>query len=230
MATARKSTRPVSASSKGRQEKLSRAQILENALALTRRNGVSFSMRDLANELGVWPMAVYRYYKNRDELLEDIVDSVIEEVLEPSVLARLNNDHQSEQARMREFTSHLYDVIVRYPGISQQFLYGSTYSKNRFKLVGVYMDFMTKLGLSARRAAEVVHSVSLLVFQAATLEYAAERGDSSLDKVKREVEENMDPRLASAEVVDVFLNTSRRERALRGVDMVIAAVSAELDL
>ena len=44
---------------------------------------------------------LYRYYKNRDELLEDIVDSVIEEALEPSVLARLNNEIGRASCRER---------------------------------------------------------------------------------------------------------------------------------
>src|SRR3954462_12512638 len=52
---------------------LSRERILEAALAVTARDGMNaFSMRRLAQELDVWPMSVYRYFRDKDELLDAI--------------------------------------------------------------------------------------------------------------------------------------------------------------
>lgn len=52
---------------------LSRERILEAALEVIDRDGMSaFSMRRLAQQLDVWPMTVYRYFRDKDELLDAI--------------------------------------------------------------------------------------------------------------------------------------------------------------
>jgi AcrR family transcriptional regulator len=52
---------------------LSRERILGAALAVIERDGLAaFSMRRLAQELDVWPMSVYRYFRDKDELLDAV--------------------------------------------------------------------------------------------------------------------------------------------------------------
>jgi AcrR family transcriptional regulator len=56
--------------------KLSEERIVEAALALVEREGWdALSMRRLAQELDVWPMAVYRYFQDKDALVEGLVDA-----------------------------------------------------------------------------------------------------------------------------------------------------------
>src|SRR3954453_17431756 len=56
-----------------RPERLSRERILRAALDVIDRDGLeAFSMRRLAQELDVWPMSVYRYFRDKDELLDAI--------------------------------------------------------------------------------------------------------------------------------------------------------------
>jgi AcrR family transcriptional regulator len=60
---------------------LSRERILEAAVALADEAGLeAFSMRALAQELGVVPMALYKHVANKDELLDGMVDSVFGEI------------------------------------------------------------------------------------------------------------------------------------------------------
>jgi AcrR family transcriptional regulator len=60
---------------------LSRERVLEAALALADEAGLeAFSMRALAQELGVVPMALYKHVANKDELLDGMVDSVFGEI------------------------------------------------------------------------------------------------------------------------------------------------------
>ena len=55
--------------------RLSRERILRAALDLVEREGrAALSMRRLAQELDVWPMAVYRYFGDKDELLAALVE------------------------------------------------------------------------------------------------------------------------------------------------------------
>ena len=57
---------------------LSRERILGSAVALADQGGVeSLSMRKIALELGVVPMALYKHVANKDELLDGMVDVVV---------------------------------------------------------------------------------------------------------------------------------------------------------
>jgi AcrR family transcriptional regulator len=61
---------------------LSRDRVLRAAVALADDAGIeSLSMRKLAQELGVVPMALYKHVANKDELLDGMVDVVVGEIL-----------------------------------------------------------------------------------------------------------------------------------------------------
>ncbi len=58
-------------------EQLSQDRIIDAALRVAKRVGFDrLTMRALADELGVTPMAAYYYVKSKDELLELVADSV----------------------------------------------------------------------------------------------------------------------------------------------------------
>src|SRR5271157_4970011 len=64
---------------------LSRARVLQAAVALADEAGLEgFSMRGLAQELGVVPMALYKHVANKKELLDGMVDIVFSEIELPS--------------------------------------------------------------------------------------------------------------------------------------------------
>src|SRR4051794_2401638 len=61
-------------------ERLNRDRVLQAAVALADRSGIdAVSMRALAQDLGVVPMALYKHVKDRDERLEGRVDALIAE-------------------------------------------------------------------------------------------------------------------------------------------------------
>ncbi|MEA2436437.1 MAG: hypothetical protein QOF65_993 [Thermoleophilaceae bacterium] len=62
---------------------LSRGHILEVALELAENEGIdALSMRRLAQELDVWPMSVYRYFQDKDALLDAMAADRIEQLPE----------------------------------------------------------------------------------------------------------------------------------------------------
>jgi AcrR family transcriptional regulator len=66
-------------------KRLSRARVLEAAVELADKSGLeAFSMRGLAQELGVVPMALYKHFANKDELLDGMVDMVFAEMTFPA--------------------------------------------------------------------------------------------------------------------------------------------------
>ena len=64
---------------------LSRERIIETALEVVEHDGWSgLSMRRLAQHLDVWPMAVYRYFRDKEELLQAIAEEAAARVSLPS--------------------------------------------------------------------------------------------------------------------------------------------------
>ncbi|SNT43586.1 regulatory protein, tetR family [Asanoa hainanensis] len=67
-----------------RRTPLSRDRVLRAAVALADEAGIeSLSMRKLAQELGVVPMALYKHVANKDELLDGMIDVVVGEIDPP---------------------------------------------------------------------------------------------------------------------------------------------------
>jgi AcrR family transcriptional regulator len=67
-----------------RRTPLSRARVLEAAVAHADEAGLeAFSMRGLAQALGVVPMALYKHVANKEELLDGMVDIVFGEIESP---------------------------------------------------------------------------------------------------------------------------------------------------
>jgi AcrR family transcriptional regulator len=64
---------------------LSRERVLRAAVALADRHGIEdLSMRKLASKLGVEAMSLYNHVKDKDDILDGIVDTVIAEIELPS--------------------------------------------------------------------------------------------------------------------------------------------------
>ena len=69
---------------KGEAVGLSSERILRAAREVVERDGLgALSMRRLAQELDVWPMSVYRYFRDKDELLDALAASAVEDVAPP---------------------------------------------------------------------------------------------------------------------------------------------------
>jgi AcrR family transcriptional regulator len=64
---------------------LSRDRVLHAAVALADEHGVeAISMRRIAGELGVVPMALYKHVSSKDELLDGMIDVVVGEIGPPA--------------------------------------------------------------------------------------------------------------------------------------------------
>jgi AcrR family transcriptional regulator len=94
-------------------EPLSRERILGTAVALADEAGVdSLSMRRIAQELGVVPMALYKHVSNKEELLDGLVDAVIDEI-EPPIAGA------DWKTTMRERILSARRALLRHPWASQ---------------------------------------------------------------------------------------------------------------
>ena len=76
--------------------RLSRERVLRSAVAIADAAGIgALTIRSLARELGVKPMAIYYYVANKSEILDGIVDLVFAEIERPAP----DGDWRSELVR-----------------------------------------------------------------------------------------------------------------------------------
>jgi AcrR family transcriptional regulator len=94
-------------------EPLTKERILRTAVALADEGGVeAFSMRRIAQELGVVPMALYKHVANKDEMLDGMVDVVVGEIDPPL-------EGADWKTAMRERILSARRALLRHPWASQ---------------------------------------------------------------------------------------------------------------
>jgi AcrR family transcriptional regulator len=94
-------------------DRLSRERILAAAQELIDRGGLEqLSMRRLAQELDVWPMGIYRYFHDKDELVEALADSTAKEIPPP-------DQSRSWDHRLRTLLWQALGLYRRHPGALQ---------------------------------------------------------------------------------------------------------------
>ena len=92
---------------------LTKERILRAAVALADEGGVeSLSMRRLAQELGVVPMALYKHVASKDEMLDGMVDVVVGEIDPPLAGA-------DWKTTMRERILSARRALLRHPWASR---------------------------------------------------------------------------------------------------------------
>jgi TetR/AcrR family transcriptional regulator, tetracycline repressor protein len=154
MATTKSTTGPRRSRSKttdgARGDQLSQERIIDAALRVAKRDGFDrLTMRALAGELGVTPMAAYYYVSSKEQLLELVADAVA--AAEPPLAEGMPGD---EQLKLRAFD--LYDRLTRYPGLGA-FLLERPLTPGVRKIYASGVDVFQQAGLD-RHEAELAHA------------------------------------------------------------------------
>ena len=88
---------------RGRRTPLSRERVIDAALALADAEGVdALSMRRLGKALGVEAMALYNHVRNKDEILDALVDRVFAEVEVTQIEGDWRHEMRKRALGMRE--------------------------------------------------------------------------------------------------------------------------------
>ena len=133
----------------GRRAPLNRDRVLRAAVALADEAGIeSLSMRHLAKELGVVPMALYKHVASKEELLDGMVNAVIGEIDPPVPGA-------GWKAAVRRRVLSARRVLLRHPWASRVI----ETRTNRTPVVLGYMDSMSGMFLAGGFSADLTHHV-----------------------------------------------------------------------
>ncbi len=128
---------------------LSRDRVLRRAVGLADEAGIeAVSMRRLAQELGVVPMALYKHVAGKDELLDGMVDVVIGEFAPP-------DPGQDWQAALRQRLLSARAVVVRHRWARQAI---ESRRKRSLAVLG-YMDAVAGTFLGGGFSADLTHHV-----------------------------------------------------------------------
>ncbi|HWD42289.1 MAG TPA: TetR/AcrR family transcriptional regulator C-terminal domain-containing protein [Actinomycetota bacterium] len=141
-----------------RRGRLSRDRVLRAAVALADGAGIeSLSMRKLAQELGVVPMALYKHVANKEELLDGMVDVVVGEIDPP-----IHGTDWKSAVRQRILSARR--ALLRHPWASRVLESRTTPTP----LVLGYMDSMLGMfragGFSVDLTHHVMHTVGSRIF------------------------------------------------------------------
>lgn len=141
----------VTAEAQSERKALSRQTVLEAALKLGDSEGLeALSVRRLARELGVTPMALYRYVESKDDLLEGIVELAFAEFELPPE----SGDWRDE---MRALARSFHDLLVGHPAVTALFSMhpsdSDSISQNGAHIVEVVLGVLRRAGFPPREAA-----------------------------------------------------------------------------
>jgi len=139
---------------------LNEHDIAESALRLIARNGIDkLSMRTLAGELGVTPMAIYYYVPNKEALLDLLGDAVLSRVPTPAPIG------DAWQAQLRALAMAGATILSAYPGLSSVLL-ARPPGKGARELTRYLISILLAAGFDARQAALAIATYNTYFFGA----------------------------------------------------------------
>src|SRR5207302_6834743 len=139
-------TSAVAAPTPDRSRPLSKDEIVAAALRLTKEVGLErLTMRLLAGQLGVTPMAAYYHVPDKRSMLELVGDAVMAQVEVPPPEAGPWDE------RLRLLNLSVRKVLAEYPGVGS-FLLGAPLTTNGRRLVDATVEILLDAGFDEREA------------------------------------------------------------------------------
>jgi AcrR family transcriptional regulator len=156
-----------------RGERLSRERILKAALTLVSKDGLdSLSMRRLAQELDVWPMSLYRYFHDKDELVAALADAAAQEIVSPE-----KNGPWREQ--MADLLGQVRTILEHHPGS----LRPGDDAPSTARVRDAGLAILTRAGVGDEDAESAWHALLAYTSGAATFDFSEEQFEYGLSRL-----------------------------------------------
>jgi TetR/AcrR family tetracycline transcriptional repressor len=139
---------------------LSRAALIERALAIADREGLEqVSLRRLAHEFKVTPMALYHHVQDKAALLSGMVDQVLSQVAAPKP-----GTQSSWVGELRGLLRSFVRVRKRHP-CAADLVRSPVPSKEADRLTGTTLGLLRRAGFPPRVAFAILRQCSTLLTQ-----------------------------------------------------------------
>lgn len=130
--------------------------VVDHALALADAEGLeAITIRRLARELGVTPMALYWHFRNKDELLDGVAARIFEEV-------DLSVDASATwQEQLRALLGSMISVLQAHPSAASLLSTRTVASEEGLRATEVMLDILGCGGFSPAEATQIArHALS----------------------------------------------------------------------
>ena len=158
---------------------ISRQDIVEAAIRIVEAGGYEeMSIRSLAAELGVAPMSLYRHIRDKDDLLDEVVDVLLAQVWRPAA------DEDDWQAWATAAAANLRQFLVMQPAALHVYLRHPVVSPAAVERMDAMMRVLRRAGLdeaAARSAYGALHTytIGFAALEASRAGWAPESDDAS---------------------------------------------------
>jgi AcrR family transcriptional regulator len=139
--------------------RLSRDVVIARATEVADAEGLdAVSMRRLAGELGVTPMALYWHFRSKDELLDGIADGLLGEILASA--SQKDGPPGTWQEAIKGVMQAMVDTLRRHPSSADLFT-RQLDTDNSLALVELLLDILRRAGFSPEQATHIAqHALS----------------------------------------------------------------------
>ena len=162
-----------------------REDIVAAAVRLVTASGdEEFSIRSLAASLGVAPMSLYRHIRDKDDLLDEVVDRLLTDLWRPAAA----EDHW--QAWTIEAASRLRDFLVGQPAALHVYLAHPVVSPAAVERMNAMMRVLRQTGIGEETARSAYGAVQTYTVGFAALEASRARqapGAADVSDLAREL-------------------------------------------
>ncbi len=207
-----------------RRPRLSRAQVLAAALGIVDREGEgALTMRRLARDLGVEAMSLYGYVRNKDALLDGVVEQIMSEVV---VVPRDGAWEPWVRAQLASFR----DALLRHPRALTIVAVRPVMSETTLALAESVLAELRSLGLSVEEANQLLwvfvdFVIGHALNQTGMMERAADPLPAQLWVERGNVDLDRYPLAVAAFGGDRWSEDAGRAGFDLGVDLMLAGIA-----
>jgi TetR/AcrR family tetracycline transcriptional repressor len=131
-------------------ERLRRDTVTERALALADAEGIdAVTIRRLATDLGVTPMALYWHFQDKERLLDGVAELVLSQVTLPP-----DDESRPWDQRLREVLDQLLAVLAAHPSVTDVVKTRILQSEPGIELTERVLGLLRGAGFSPEQAAQ----------------------------------------------------------------------------
>ena len=156
-------------------ERLSRERIVDCAIALADAEGLeAVTIRRLAQDQGVTPMALYWHFKDKDRLYDGIAERLLGQVVLPPA-----DPGRDWSEQLREVLDALLAVLRAHPAVADLVKLRMMLSEPGLEVAEYTLGLLRRAGFSAEQSAQVasqaLHAIVILVTAEPGLKVGEER-------------------------------------------------------
>jgi AcrR family transcriptional regulator len=200
-----------------RREPLSRERVLRAAVALADQGGIgSLTMRRLGQELGVEAMSLYKHVKNKDDLLDGIVDLVVGDIDVPPA-----GTPWKEAMRHRAISAH--ELMLAHPWAALQVMSRFNIGPGMTRYLDATLGRLREGGFSIDGALDAWHTLDSHIYgftlQELGLPFDVEETQQVSADVLQQLPADEFPHVV--EVITKIMKTGRVEDFEFGLDLIL---------